>query len=414
MFSLEDMNQAINNLQIDKAPGVDCIKNVIIKTIAFHTPYILLDFFNNCLIKCSFPAIFKYSNVILIPKKTSASCLDNYRPISLLSNIGKVLERMILGKLLPTLMERGFGVNQYGFLPGRSTEQAINHALNETKANIRKGKIVILISIDFKGAFDGTWWPYVLSRLRHYKVSNNIYHILRNYLSKRSAAIIQNGYEIASTELEKSSPQGSVLGPILWCLVIDEFLQNEIQNVEKIAFADDLLMIVSADTIEEVQERATLAMNQLRKWSSASKTTININKSATMLMCQPDVESPVVKFDDEINLPAVKHIKYLGIAIDNMLRFDLHVQNICSSTKSKIRLFGRLAGNVKGYEYRLLKMVYSSVIVPAITYGASAWIDRIGSHKSKLKNIQKNMEFKLIIIIISYIIYIQTRVKNGI
>ena len=381
-FSSDDIRRAAANHKLKKAPGPDLIFNNYIRIIAETTPFVFTNLANKCLKTGVFPKVFKISNVILIPKKTGSSSLSDHRPISLLSNLGKLIERLIYSRVVPLILNAGFGANQFGFMENRSAEDAVNKAIDVTNSALSRKKKVIWMSFDFKGAFDTAWWPHILARLRHYKLPKDLYNLIVSYLQDRFAYILQNGKILAKKQLLRSCPQGSVLGPLLWNIAIDDLLQKSIKGVTKIAYADDLLYIIEEDCVDTTIMLAKKVCIELIEWAEFSKTKINYSKCFSMLIKPPlDFEGLNIQFNvdcEQKRIEYVQVLKYLGVLVDNQLNFGEHIKYVCNIVARKMLCFNRINSNACGYSSKMRKLVFKCAVIPNLTYCVSVWIHKIG------------------------------------
>lgn len=232
-----------------KAPGEDLITNGILREVFRITPEVLLFVYNKCLRVGCFPSIWKRAVVKFLLKSEDRDRSDTklYRPICLLSVVGKLLERL---KVIKREIWRGpdlFNKNQYGFVKRRSTTDAVLQVVRFVKN--AGGKYVAAILFDVEGAFDSLWWQALLMRLRKLECPMNLYNLLVDYLNESIVAVCSSGnrYEACST---RGCPQGSVLGPVLWNFTYDILLEalNVGHERKVVAYADDLIVLESGNS----------------------------------------------------------------------------------------------------------------------------------------------------------------------
>ena len=218
----------------------------------------IFQLFKACLEGGIFPDCWKAGLLIVIPKSGSNKPLTHpnaYRPITLLPVLGKCLERIIASRLQKVLE---FSPNQFGFLPGRSTEDNIHFIVSATKSSINK--YVIAVFLDITGAFDNAWWPLILQCLRECNIPKNLFYIICNYFENREI-YFDCGSTLLSRPASIGCPQGSVLGPLLWNVVMDTLLRlNLPEGCRLLAYADDATLIVEGDTQSELLLRANSAL----------------------------------------------------------------------------------------------------------------------------------------------------------
>lgn len=199
---------------------------------------------NNCFQKEIFPNNWKKAEIIIIlkSKDRNPSQPGSYKPIPLLPTIAKIYERIILEKLLGYYNDHGLASNdQFGFKPGKSTKDAIHKLILHTKTTDKK--YVIRVFMDIKGAFDNLWWQGILYRITKSNCSNKIFNLIKNYSENRVLVVRSENKEITK-KMSKGCPQGSILGPAIWNMVMDNMLNDKVENCEYIAYADDLAIII--------------------------------------------------------------------------------------------------------------------------------------------------------------------------
>ncbi|GBL92256.1 Putative protein in type-1 retrotransposable element R1DM [Araneus ventricosus] len=294
-FTEGEITNIIKSLPNGKAPGVNGIDNLILKSINKSFPSLLLNFFNKCLSLQTFPDTFKISNIVLFqkvgkdPKQPSS-----YRPIALLPAIGKVLEKLLTQRLT-FFLENGNKLNehQHGFREGKSVDTALASFMEEIQKGRSQGNHVLAISLDIKGAFDNILHHAIINNLKKAEVLSNLQNIFENILKNRK--ILLNTQEgLVSRDQRKGCPQGSCSGPALWNLVVNSLLNiHWSPNVHLQAFADDLVLITKSSTKEGLKVLTNNAMTQIVNWAESNSLTISHEKS-NFLMYSKLVAAPPV------------------------------------------------------------------------------------------------------------------------
>ena len=209
--------------------------------------------------------------------------------------------------------------NQFGFEPQKSTEDAINYVLNIANDQIQKKKFLLLISLDISGAFDNIWHPFILYQLRNKKCPKNIFNAIKSFLDGRKV-IFRYGDNVCEKFLTKGCSQGSAIGPGLWKIIYDSLLNLKLPKfVEVIGFADDSLVLVRGDSIEQIEKYANESLKLIYNWGLNIKLSFNPNKTLAMLITRKYKYSlPSIKMNN-VNITFVNHIKYLGVIIDKVI-----------------------------------------------------------------------------------------------
>ncbi|GBM73337.1 Retrovirus-related Pol polyprotein from type-1 retrotransposable element R1 [Araneus ventricosus] len=262
-FSKQEITHVIKSLPNGKAPGIDGIDNLILKSLNKEFPDLLHSLFNKCLETSTFPDSFKISNIILFQKLGKDPKLPtSYRPIALLPTLGKALEKLLTQRLTFYLEKNNkLNSNQHGFREGKSVDSAISSLMDKIATARREGLHVIALSLDIKGAFDNILHQAILNNLIKNEAPPNIINIFANLLKNRKIILnTQDG--IAIRDQLKGCPQGSCSGPALWNLVINDLLRTSWpENTHIQAFADDIILLIKAKTKEDLKNATAAAIS---------------------------------------------------------------------------------------------------------------------------------------------------------
>ena len=261
-FSMDEFEYAISRMRMGKSPGIDGITNGMVLQVALAIPSFMKAMYDSCLKEGLFPKPWKAARVVALLKGAEKDKAEprSYRPISLLSGLGKILERMMVRRLQRRMTGR-WNQRQYGFRENKCTEDAWTKAIELVGASDRKH--VIGVFVDFKGAFDYLLWQVILAKLRQVGSNEAELVVWHDYFRNRWAFLIGEHDEVVR-RVERGCPQGSVAGPILWNLCMNDLL-NDLSNmhVEVVAFADDLLLLIEGETRRLVESRAGEVMEHV-------------------------------------------------------------------------------------------------------------------------------------------------------
>ena len=379
-FLEEELCAAVTRLRRGKCPGPDRVEVEVIQRSWGCLREELLKLCNGCLDLGVFPTRWKVGNIIAIPKgpDRDRSSPKSYRPICLLSMVGKLLERLMAVRLAPLLLDHRLSSDrQYGFRPGKSTEDAIVK-LREVVASKVEESYVLAIALDISGAFDNVWWPNVLYELKRRNCPRNLYGLVDSYFSERSVQIMGK-QESVSKSVTKGCPQGSILGPSFWNLVFDDLLavlSSEELECEPIAYADDVLVIVSGNSREALRVRGQAAVTAVSEWCGRKKLQLSAEKTE-MLLVKGDLDirrPPTIRLNGRgIKMQPV--IKYLGVHLETGLKMDTHVRKVSEKCLNLFNALARIAKANWGLGYGALYTLYRGLYVPITTYAAAAWGD---------------------------------------
>jgi len=398
----EEVERVVMSLGKNKAPGPDRIDSLMLQNSWDIVGSDFTSLLNLCFEKGLFPNEWKLSElkVLLKSKDKDPSQIKSYRPICLLPVMGKVLERLIIDQVMDEIDLRSpISDNQFGFRRGRSTEDALQTAVSYVQESVES--MVLGIFIDIAGAFDNVWWPYVLLKLKEKEVSLPLVTIIRSYFQGRVTQITTN-YGKEWKEVTKGCPQGSVFGPYIWNIAFDDVVSQVTEVGEKrIAFADDLLILIRGVSGHDLERKANVVMTSLQQWCRRTKMEISTTKTVSMLLKKPrrrigrGRRAQNIRMDIKYNgnpVRYVRSVKYLGIWIDEGLRFTTHTTEIGDKCK---RIFFRLRNVARatyGLEVKDMTTIYKGLAESVLTYGASVWGNRIPQKSmDKLSSTQRQL-----------------------
>lgn len=374
-----EIAKAIKKLKNKKAPGPDNITTEILKAIWMASPGCLHALYNRCFNAGKFPKDWKRAHVKIILKQADKdpALIKSYRPISLLSVAGKVYERIIVERLANICEDSNeHSTNQFGFTRGRSTEDAIHRMISYVQLN--ESKYTIGIFIDISGAFDNLPWASVLYRLTQLKCPPQLYRIFYDYFNDREVRIVNNSGDSICKYMSKGCPQGSIFGPLAWNLVLNRLLKEHaeegLKDSKYIAYADDVLVLIHADSRNRLENIANREMARVGEWCRINNLEVSTQKTVALMLRgnfhkdrRPiiSLNSNKIKFEDSN--------KYLGIWIDSRLSFVTHVTLQKQRIKTIFSTIKRVNKQTRGLGRNSLKLLYKCLFLPILLYGVGAW-----------------------------------------
>lgn len=401
-FTQEEIFQVIRKFDSKKAPGEDGITSNIILSVFKIFPSSVTAIYNNCLRHACFPKIWKISQIIPIvkPGMEESHEVTKFRPISLLNIEGKILEKLMIERINHHIHTKNlFSMNQYGFIPQKSTIDAALEVKKFIKNNLDQKNSVIITSLDVKGAFDAAWWPGILHNLRNLQCPSNLYYLVKNYFRNRIAKLTMN-HNRTEKEVMKGCPQGSCCGPGLWNILYNSLLSLRYTKQSKlVAFADDLVLMTAGETKQVAEMYANTDLKQIEDWSKQYKLQFNNGKSKTLLISRKRKEekSSISVYINNRIIEQVQQLKYLGILFDNKLKFDKHIKQV---SEKCIKLINALAKSAKlnwGLGTQALRTIYKGAILPMLLYGVQVWGEAILKTMNMLKyqRVQRLINIKI-------------------
>ena len=233
------VKKVIMNLDSSKAPGPDCIPVMVLKNCEAELSYILAKLFNNCLKESCFPDYWKVSSVVPVFKNVGErSTAINYRPVSLLSVVSKVFEKLVNNGIVDHLEKCGFFSDfQYGFRSSRSTADLLTVVSDRIARTFNRSGATQAVALDISKAFDRVWHAGLLHKRKFYGVSGQMFGLISSFLSNRRLPVVLDGKSSQEYPVKTVVPQGSILGPTLFLLYINDLPDDVICNIA--IYADD-------------------------------------------------------------------------------------------------------------------------------------------------------------------------------
>ena len=262
-------------------------------------------------------------------KKGSRSVLDNYRPISILPVISKIFENILYEQLYEYFTTTNLlSEQQFGFRRFHSTSTALLDCTDEWYVNMDRGLYNLAVFLDLKKAFDTVNHDILLAKLELYGIKNTPLMLFKSYLSDRSQKCQVNGELSTLKYLKYGVPQGSILGPLLFLIYIND-LPNCLQHSTARMFADDTNITVSGKSIKEAEVAINADLNNIREWLLSNRLSLNLVKTEYLLIGSRHnintlEEQPRVFIGDE-PIKGVQVTKTLGVKIDQFLTWDSHI-----------------------------------------------------------------------------------------
>ena len=359
----------------------------VLKKTAHLISSLLAPLYNNCMRKGTFPSLFKVGKVTPIFKKDNKECIENYRPVSTLPIFGKIFEKIIYKRLYTFFTANGvLHDNQFGFRKGHSTKHALHESVETINKSLLLGKHVLGIFIDLSKAFDTLDHSTLLCKLENYGVRGNALLLLKSYLSERLQYVSFCKTSSDTLRIKYGVPQGSILGPLLFILYMNDIINCYTdENCKFVLYADDTNIFVIGPSKESTYLKANRILEQVSKFMRSNLLHINMSKCC-YIHFEPNKEydetcarvRPYANENDKsraifINgqkISKVNHTKFLGVIIDDKLCWGPHIDYLVKKLRSIIGALCRIRHSVPA---ELYQKIYSALFESHLAYGISVW-----------------------------------------
>lgn len=383
--TMHDIKTALHSCS-NSAAGPDGISFAIIKSVAPSISYPLLIIYQQSLKQGKFPTMWKHAKIVPIFKgKGSRTSADSYRPVSLCSCFGKLLEKIIKTQLESQIDKVAqLSSNQYGFRAGRSTVSNLLSFDSVIAEYINNNESFDIITFDFKRAFDKVPHIKLINVLTKLKLHKNSFNWISSFLSGRSQTVVLNDAVSRASPVTSGTIQGSVIGVTLFTLYIDSLLHlltNRIPNLS-FAFADDVKFVTKVDN--KSYETAKTAVNIVNDWSLDHQMPLSIDK-CLVLHC--GMYNPRHSYSlGHQSLPASTQFKDLGVLRCTSSRYNEHIAHLSASG---LRLAGIILRTFRSRDYNLLWSAFNAYVKPKLIYASPVWSPIFKYEISMLERVQR-------------------------
>ena len=383
----QDVIPVINSLKNRKC-NIHEIAVSIIKLNSQHFAIPLTILFNHSITSGIFPQLLKHATVVPIHKNGSKEELGNYRPISLLSNFSKIFEKLMKKFLINYLnTKKVINSRQYGFQSGLSTFDALSTFSEEIYSTLESRQSLLSIYIDFTKAFDTVQHDILLKKLKFYGIRGIIYDWFRTYLSERTQSVKLSQHVSTSKIINYGVPQGSVLGPILFLLYIND-LPSIFTHLRAILFADDATLYTTGEDTRNMIYTANNDLKILYTWCLSNRMTINLDKTYYMIFTNKECNNLPSLLYHNNTIQITNTHTLLGIKFDDSMTFRSHISNLILKLSRIVAMLYR----VKDYmPTKVLKILYDAHVLPHLQYCSPIWSSTYPTHLLPLFRLQKKI-----------------------
>ena len=361
--------EIIHSINAKKAHGCDGISMAMLKLCPEEIAIPLSMIFQRSVSSGRFPDSWKLANVQPVHKKNNRQTKTNYRPISLLPLCGKILEKIIFDQMYSFLDEnRLISTRQSGFRPGDSCIFQLISITSDIYRNFERHDETRAVFLDISKAFDKVWHDGLIHKLKCNGISGNLLAFFENYIHNRYQRVTLNGTESDWRRISAGVPQGSVLGPLLFLVYINDLTEN-IKSQMRL-FADDSFLFTPVKNVEVSHEQLVNDLETVSNWGYQWKMVFNpdITKQAVEVIFSVKKKKPIhpeLKFND-IPVAREDYAKHLGLYLDTRLNFSKHITEAIRKATKGLSLMKYLS---KYVSRKVLDLCYKLYVRPHLDYG---------------------------------------------
>ena len=369
-----ECKQIIKKLKPKNSTSLDPITTKMIKSFPLKIICVLSFLINRSLSEGTFPELYKRSKVIPVFKKGGKkNNIEDYRPINLLPSISKIIEKVV-HKRLYSFMEKHklINPNQFGFRKKHSTNDAINYAINKIASNLDQKEYTLGIFCDLSKAFDCLHTPTLLNKLRKHGIRGTALEWFRSYMTNRSQVVEINGNFSTTQTLKHGAAQGSILGPLLFIIYINDLAQH-LYHGTPIFFADDTTILISNPNFKTLIKHGNEELNRLTNWLISNKLILNKKKTKAVIFRTRGKKIPLITDKLKIKEKEVKIVKtttFLGLELNEHLNWKEHMLELQKDVRKKLAIVSKI--RMKLNRSTLIN-IFTSLVLGKIRYCITSW-----------------------------------------
>ena len=366
-----------------------CAKVLKLLDVSVASP--LCHIVNTCFAEGYFPDVLKSSTITPVYKSGDKDAAGNYRPISVLSPLSKIIESCASEKIISFITAHNIlGSNQFGFRKKHSTEHALMNFIDFVADEKEKGNFVLGIYVDIKKAFDSVNFQILFKKLQKYGIRGNSLNLIKSYLSNRKqrVKVIDSEGGIFLSDFRNITcgvPQGSVLGPLLFLLYVND-LQNASNVFRTITYADDTNLFISGSQLDILCNTANCELKKLKTWCDSNRLCLNISKTCFQLYSSKDYSIEPCLIINDILIKREPIVKFLGVIVDEQLTFKSHIEYVAKKISLSI---GFMYRGKDLMDIKQLKLLYNTIVLPHYSYCSLVWGINFVTHLKRLCLLQK-------------------------
>lgn len=377
--------RAIKKLKAKSAGGPDSVPPIFLKSCVSHLAeplaFVYQIFFNASYL----PPVWLKAFITPIYKKGDSTLPSNYRPISLTCTLCKLMEVITKDQVMSFLLAKGLiSREQHAFIARHSTVTNLLECTNDWAVSFHNRVPTDVVYVDFSRAFDSVVHKKLLYKLGSFGISGKLLLWIEAFLSGRSQSVLVQNHCSSWVEVTSGVPQGSVLGPILFILFINDIVSIGPAGTTAKLFADDLKLYSSIESMDSILS-LQLALDNLLTWCRTWQLEVNISKTCVLHLHKSN--SKHVYYYNGVVIPSSSTVTDLGVHIDSELRFDKHIRTIIGKAYSRIGLIFR---GFVSRDLSFLKQAYITYVRPVLEYATQVWSPYLLKHIRALEAVQRH------------------------
>ena len=389
VLTTSDVLDELTRLDPNKSIGPDLIHPWVLKYSADSLVVPLKLLFNNSINEGKVPLSWKNANITALFKKGSKVDPGNYRPISITSVVSKLLEKLIKNAIMKHLTHLNLlSKKQHGFVQNKSCATNLIESSDFITDALANKYSVDLILLDFSKAFDKVSHPKLLLKLENYGISGKILQWIRSFLQNRNQRVVMGDYSSEWCQVRSGVPQGSVIGPLLFIIYINDL--PDLLNCNSSLFADDTKIYsrLSESSYELDVERIQLDLDIIVKWCNDWQMELNVDKCKVMHIgrLNKNHNYTMLNNDERKILLKTESERDLGIIISNNMKYESQCNKASSSA---IRMLNLLKHTFNSRDINLWKKLYMTYIRPLLEYSVASWSPHLQKDIYMLEKVQR-------------------------
>lgn len=392
-FSPSEVKFTIQKYSLKKSPGFDLITADVARCLPKRAIVLLTIIFNACLRLSYFPMLWKFSVTILVPKPNKPPDISSsFRPISLLPFFSKILERLILKRILPYISSSSILPNtQFGFRTAHSSIHQLHRLVDAISFSLEKKSYCSCVFLDISQAFDRVWHEGLLFKIK--PIFHPTYYLLiKSYLTDRYFQVRVGTSLSDIAKINSGVPQGGILSPILFNIYAAD--QPTSPNTTVAEFADDKAIISIHENPHIASQNLQLHLDLMAVWYKKWRIKVNQSKSQHTTFTLRIPPCPSVSLDN-IQIPSSQSAKYLGLTIDRRLTWSHHIKNKKLALNTRLHFLKTLISNNKHTSLNVKLLIYKSLLKPMWTYGLQLWGNAKKSNTNQIQTLQNKILRKI-------------------